>query len=223
MLSKRFLKKLLFPVLSRTAKIYLSKERTVRYDSIEVSVQLGIFHPGLFFSTKILLDFIKPKNLLGVKFLELGCGSGIISILAAKSGAIVTASDINHKAVDNTRFNSQKNGVDVKVIISDLFDNILDQKFDWIIVNPPFYPKEVNKIDDLAWFCGSDFQFFRKFFFQLRPFINYDSNVIMILSEDCDIKKIKLIALENNFTLEEIFRKKSWLEWNYIYKIIPAD
>lgn len=221
--SKRFLKKLLFPVFSRAAKFYLSKERIYKYDKIEITVKPGIFHPGLFFSTKILLDFLKTKKLSGTKFLELGCGSGIISILAIKSGAIVTASDINQKAADNTKINSESNGVDITVVVSDLFDNILDQKFDWIVVNPPYYPKEAKNEEDFAWFCGSDFQFFRKFFLQLKQFTKNDSNVIMILSEDCNIKKIKSIAIEHTFSLEEISVKKNWLEKNIIFKITWND
>ena len=42
----------------------------------------------------------------------------------------------------------------------------------------------------------------------------------MILSEDCDIKRIVEIAESNSFTLDEVKRKRKWGEWNYLYRIV---
>ena len=45
------------------------------------------------------------------------------------------------------------------------------------------------------------------------------SEVYMILSEDCDIQRIRVIAKEKAFLLEEVKRRRKWNEWNYIFKI----
>ena len=130
------------PIVRKIAKIYTSKERNFSFKSIKVIVKPGVFHPGLFISTKILLNFIEGLNLVQKTFLELGAGSGIISILAAKKGAKVYATDISSIAIENIKLNAEKNGVDIAVIRSDLFQNLSDLKSDYIIINPPYYKKD---------------------------------------------------------------------------------
>ena len=75
----------------------------------------------------------------GSSFLEVGSGTGIVAIHAAKAGAKVTASDINPEAVECTRRNGAKNGVHLKVVLSDLFEDIPGY-FDIIAFNPPYLP-----------------------------------------------------------------------------------
>src|SRR4029079_10565830 len=90
---------------------YLSKTRVYRYKDIRLSIAPGVFHPGFFFSTQLLLQYISKLPLQGKRFLELGCGSGLISIAAAKMGAMVTATDINPLATEYLKENSRRNNV----------------------------------------------------------------------------------------------------------------
>src|SRR5688572_16208953 len=78
---------------------YLSKERRYRYKGIEMVIPPQVFHPGFFSSTKLLLNYIASHPLNNHSLLELGAGSGLISIFAAKKGAEVMASDINSIAI----------------------------------------------------------------------------------------------------------------------------
>ena len=52
--------------------------------------------------------------------LEIGCGSGIISMHLAQRGNVVTAIDINPKAVEATKFNSKENDLEIEVLEGDL-------------------------------------------------------------------------------------------------------
>lgn len=81
---RSFIKKITHPFLKFGLKLYYFKPRKYCYETICVKVHSDVFPPHLTFSTKILLDFIKPLELKNKTFLELGCGSGIISLLAAK-------------------------------------------------------------------------------------------------------------------------------------------
>ncbi len=62
--------------------------------------------------------------------LEIGCGSGIISINLAKRGNQVTAVDINPKAIEATKFNSKKNNANIETIEGDMFSKLKNRKFD---------------------------------------------------------------------------------------------
>ncbi len=179
----------------------------------------GVFFPIFTISTKLLIDFIENLEIEGKSFLELGCGTGIISVFAAQEGAIVTASDINPKAIENSRQNAERNNVPIKLVQSDLFNSFENQNFDVIVINPPYYPKDPKSDEEKAWFCGSEFQYFTRLFNSIFPFITSSSEVYMILSEDCDIQRIRVIAEEKAFLLEEVERRRKWNEWNYIFKI----
>jgi release factor glutamine methyltransferase len=119
---------------------YLSKERSYSYKNIQLRIHPEVFHPGFFHSTKILLNVPgNPVFAQGKKLLELGAGSGLISISAAKAGADVTATDINPVAMRYLEANRRFNGVTLTVIVSDLFEQIPEQVFDVIVINPPYY------------------------------------------------------------------------------------
>ena len=187
---RNFIKKITHPFLKYALKTYYYKPRKYCYDSICVQVHPKVFPPHLTFSTKILLDFIQTLDLKSKTFLELGCGSGIIALFAAKKEAIVTASDINQTALLYLEKNAKKNNLKIKTLASDLFDSIEEKSFDYIIINPPYYPKNPKNISEKAWFCGANFEYFEKVFYQLKHEVNFE-NTFMILSEDCALEKIK--------------------------------
>lgn len=201
-------------------KWYLSKPRDVKYNNITITVLPDVFHPGLFHSTKIVLDFLSTQNIKGRKFLELGCGSGLISVYASQKGAVVTASDINTKAIENVLLNATRNQVEVEVIHSDLFTKMPDIKWDWIIINPPYYPADPTNEAEFAWYCGQEHQYFENLFKSLSKYSDSKSHVLMILSEVCDLQKIFSIATAHDFTFEKITEKKVWVDGrNYLYWI----
>lgn len=207
------------PLLKKLAKAYTNKQREFKYKSISVTILPGVFHPGLFISSKLLLNFVDNLNLKNKTLLELGAGSGVISILAVKKEAIVYASDISSKAVENIKLNSIKNNVYINVFTSDLFQSVPDIQFDLIIINPPYYRKDPQKEEDYAWNCGSNYEFFTSLFSSLAKYLHDNSTVYMILSEVCDIEKIKSIGEKNGFNWKLKLKKRVWGEKNYIYSI----
>lgn len=82
-------------------------------------------------------------------FLEIGCGSGIQCIVAAKKATVkkVVGVDLNEKAVDLSEKNAVLNGVAGKCLFfkSNLFSTLeklhdVPAKFDCIAFNPPYLP-----------------------------------------------------------------------------------
>jgi release factor glutamine methyltransferase len=179
----------------------------------------GIFHPHFTISTRLFLQYLEKQVLENKSFLELGCGTGIISILAAKNGAHVLASDINPLAIENVMQNATHNNVKISTYTSDLFTNIPKQHFNYIVINPPFYPKAPKNINEEAWFCGEGFEYFEKLFSTIGQYFNSQSEVLMILSEDCEINYIEKIALKNQVVFSTVLEKKKWGERNYIFKL----
>lgn len=182
----------------------------------------GIFHPAYFFSTKFLLKHILRQDLQGKTFLELGAGNGLISIAAAKKQAQVTSSDISLKVVELLHENAKSNHVILQIIHSDLFDAMPEIQFDIIAINPPYYPKNPRNAFEQAWYCGENFEYFEKLFSQLAAFCSTQTQVLMVLSEECDLDRIKTIAKNNKFDMYVKEKKRIYWEMNYIFEIRTA-
>ncbi len=191
-----------------------------RYEDITLQIPPQVFHPGFFFSTRLLLNHIKQLPLEGRTFLEPGCGSGLISMYAAKKNAVVTATDINPVAIEFIKKNSKLNGVELTIIYSDLFKAIPEKQFDIIAINPPYYKKQPRTASDYAWFCGENGEYFTKLFDGLHHYMHNDSTVLMVLFEGCDLEMIENIAAENGFDLHCVLTRKNLLEKNFIFKIV---
>ncbi|HEY6159763.1 MAG TPA: HemK2/MTQ2 family protein methyltransferase [Bacteroidia bacterium] len=210
-------------IAARTWKPFLEKRlsRTNEYshNGIKLSIPPGIFHPHYFYSTRFLLEHLLRENLRNKTFLELGCGSGLISLAVSKKGARVTASDINPTAVKALKENSGKNGLELNIIHSDLFTNIPPQTFDLIAINPPYYRGKTVNEKDLAWYCGEHHEFFIGLFKSIKDFMHPSTKVFIILSDDCDMPAIKDIAAKNSVTLRESASKRFLLSTERIFII----
>ena len=96
-----------------------------------------------------VLDIYKNKNSLN--FLEVGIGSGCLSlsILKEKKSFLGTGIDLCQDCIKISRLNANKLGVDnrIKLLKSDV-DNLIFHKYDLIISNPPYIKKlDLNKLD----------------------------------------------------------------------------
>ena len=82
-----------------------------------------------------------------LKILDLGTGSGCISIALAKNlpSAQVFALDISTEALEIARFNAKKNNVEINFISSNMLEWKSIQQFDIIVSNPPYVLEKEQK------------------------------------------------------------------------------
>ena len=202
---------------------YSSKDRNYQYKGLKIKIDKGVFHPGFFFSTKHLIRFLETLPLRDKTILELGCGTGLIGLVSAKKGAIVTLSDISKLAVECAQKNAKENKVSLTCVHSDLFDQLESQHFDYILVNPPYYPDKPKNSQELAWYCGTEFEYFKKFFSQLKQNNASLTRTYMVLSEFCQFDKIQEIAISAGFRMEVVDRIRNSIEESLIYQIVPIN
>lgn len=83
-------------------------------DFVSVLLDPGLaFGTGTHPTTALCLTWLEGQNLSGMNIMDYGCGSGILGIAALKLGASsVVGVDIDSQALDASRENSRKNGVD---------------------------------------------------------------------------------------------------------------
>jgi release factor glutamine methyltransferase len=225
-LSVKILKRVLEVFYRPWVRWYVSSKRKYVYNNIRLHIRPGVFHPGLFFSTRILLDFIAGKDLRNKKVLEPGAGSGLLSVFCATKGSRVLAIDINPEAVSGILENIQLNSAliragagSVEVRTSDLFENLAPETFDLILINPPYYRGTPEDYAGHAWYCGENFEYFIKLFRGLENYTDSNSHIYMVLSGETETGTIKSIANENKFDLHCVHKTKNLLENNFIFQI----
>lgn len=124
------------------------KPYTVTICNREFTVLPNVFSPKYFFDTEIFAKNLPIKE--GEELLEIGPGTGAISVTAALNGAKrVVAVDINPDAVKNAQLNAKNHGVEdrVEVRLGNLYEALKpNEKFDVIFWNTPFGLTEEENI-----------------------------------------------------------------------------
>jgi ribosomal protein L11 methyltransferase len=101
-----------------------------------------VINPGAAFgtgrheTTALCLEALEETVLPGTCVADVGCGSGVLAIAAAKLGAArVVASDIDPLAVAATRENAEANGVAARITVSESAVPPSGQVFDVVVAN----------------------------------------------------------------------------------------
>lgn len=155
-----------FPVATRALIKFLHLAHRLRgydrYDEFIVErvhdapilVTPSVFNPrrmrtGEFFASHLDSSRIGPS----AEVLDMGTGSGVCAVFAARHARRVVAVDINASAVRCARVNALLNHVDDRIDVrhGDLFDPIAGERFDLVLFNPPFLTGEARNDRDRAW------------------------------------------------------------------------
>lgn len=103
-------------------------------------------------SARELAEVLAARQWRGARMLELGCGLGLASIVAARAGARVTASDWSQLAIDNLADNAARNGVELETIVADWDEPaelLTAAPFDLVVAADVLY--EIRKGETLSW------------------------------------------------------------------------
>ena len=219
---RRIIKRIQSRIWKPYVQWYLRKPRRFRFRDVELLIRPEVFHPGMFYSTRFLVEYLDGFDLRGKSLWELGCGSGLISILAVKHGASVTASDSNPVAIENLRHDALKNRVSLNAIESDLFAAIPPRVFDWIVINPPYYKGHPQTLAQQAWYAGEHYEFFDKLLGGIGGYMSGETTTCMVLSDSCDLSRIRSLAHDHGLALEQKAIKRLSIEDNVIFHIVPA-
>lgn len=125
-----------------------------RVDGIPILVTPTVFNPkrlrtGEFFASRLDGALIGSND----EVLDMGTGSGVCAVFAARHARRVVAVDINAAAVRCAGINAQLNRLEDKIEArhGDLFEPVAGQRFDLILFNPPFRRGEPRNDRDRAW------------------------------------------------------------------------
>jgi len=110
----------------------LRRTRRVRVDDHTLVVPPGVLDPVLFRSGAWFAREV-ARAARGRRVLDLGCGTGVVGVLAQAAGARVVATDIDPRACAAARDNGLGD-----VRRGDLFEGVQGERFDLVAFNPPY-------------------------------------------------------------------------------------
>ena len=200
--------------------------RTVRADGFRLTVRPTVFHPRFFIASEYLSRFVTQLNLRDLNVLDVGTGTGIIALSAARAGAAnVLAVDINPNAALSARENAATHGYadKVSVVCGDLLSALSPRaRFDVILSNPPFFPEEPIDVADRAWHAGPGYRDIRSLFEQARTRLAPGGRFYLLLSSDSDLGLIGALIEQAKFRFRLVGRKSLLIESLVLFELRQA-
>lgn len=150
---------------------------------VPIIVLPDVFNPKLFHTGALLARHVHDVTHPGMRILDMGTGSGICAVFAARQGAQVVAVDITAEAVRCATINALLNGVEKRIEVrrGDLFAPVGDERFDLILFNPPFYTGRPAAAWEHAWRSEDAIE---RFAAGVAKALAEDGRALVILSTD---------------------------------------
>ena len=197
--------------------VILGERKTGKPYKVECCGMKIVVNPGVYQTSgdsELIAKSVKiNKNEI---FLEIGCGTGVVSIATAKRSKSGIGVDINEKAVENSKQNADMQGIkNVEFLKSDVFENV-SGKYNVIICNPPFTKHDArDNIDRMFWDPEDEMK--RKFFREAGKFLKPNGKIYFGWANfaDVDVNLPFKLAEENGYELVNKFNKPFENDFTY--------
>jgi HemK-related putative methylase len=130
--------------------------RLEEVQGMSVLVLPTVPNPKLLRTGAFFASCLGAELLAGRTVLDMGTGSGICALVAARHARRVVAVDISRAAVRCASINAQINQLEsgIEFRHGDLFAPVAGESFDLVLFNPPFLLGEPENERDAAWRSG---------------------------------------------------------------------
>jgi methylase of polypeptide subunit release factors len=203
----------------------LKRDRTTiaHAAGFRLTVRPTVFHPAIFLTSKFFAAFIGRQDWAGKRVADVGTGSGILALAAARAGAVsVVAIDINPNAASTARENAVANGLADRVtaVCSNLLAAIAPcPQFDVILASPPSFPGEPRDLADRAWHAGQDYRDIASLFDQAHERLVPGGRFYVLLSSDSDIDYLGTLVERAGFRWRTVEERSIMIESFIIYEL----
>jgi len=182
----------------------------------------GVLNPALFRTSGVVLDALHGGAVpAGATVLDLGTGSGVLAVAAARTARSVVAVDLNPAAVRCARINALLNEVEDRVEVrqGDLFAPVAGERFDVVLCNPPFYRGEPRTPLEVAFYST---EFARRFSAGLTHHLMADGFALVVLSSDGDIGGFEAAFRDAGLAFRAVAEQDLVSERVRLYRLTPG-
>ncbi len=202
----------------------LNRQRTTQTEvaGLKLSVGPSVFHPKMFLTSRFFAEHLQRQDLRGLRVVEVGTGSGILALSAAKAGAVsVLALDINPEAVRTAATNAIANDLpQVEARESNLFSAVPEsEKFDLIISSPPSFSGEPRNVADRAWHAGPGYRDIMPLFDQAAARLAPGGLMYLLVSSDTNMALFDQLIANAGLRSTRIATQSIVVEKFYLYEL----
>ncbi len=168
----------------------------------------SVFNPLLLRSGAFFARALAAQPLpADARVLDMGTGSGVCAILAARTARRVVAVDINPAAAHCARLNTVLNGCEhrIEVLHGDLFEPVGTERFDRVLFNPPFYRAAPGTDRDRAWRA---LDVAERFADGLAAHLTAAGEALLVLSSYGDATAFELALARAGFALQPLATRR---------------
>jgi release factor glutamine methyltransferase len=197
--------------------------RTVQAGGFRLTVRPTVFHPRFFVSSERFAAFIDGLDLRGKRVIDVGTGTGILALAAARAGAdSVVAADINPNASLNAEENARANGFGGRVagLCSNLLAALAPRPlFDVILSSPPKHAGEPRDLTDRGWHAGPAYRDVAALFDQARERLKPGGRLYVMVSSDSDLDLFGKLIDKAGFRAKLAHEYSIFIESFIIYEL----
>ena len=198
--------------------------RVTRAAGFRLTVRPTVFHPRYFISSECFAGFIGGLDLSGKHVVDIGTGSGILALAAARAGSeYVTATDINPNAALTAAENARANGMGDRVtaVCTDLLSAFAPRPlFDVILSSPPKHAGEPRNLADRGWHAGPNYRDIEVLFKQSRERLKPGGRLYVMLSSDSDLDLFGTLIDRAGFHARLVHEHSIFIESFIIYELL---
>jgi release factor glutamine methyltransferase len=199
--------------------------RVTRAAGFRLTVRPTVFHPRYFISSERFAEFIGTLDLSGKHVVDIGTGSGILALAAARAGAEnVLATDINPNAALSANENAQANGLGGRVtgLCTNLLAAVAPRPlFDVILSSPPKHAGEPRNLADRGWHAGPQYRDVAALFEQARQRLKPGGRLYVMVSSDTDLDLFSSLIEKAGFRARQVAEYSLVIESLIIYELLP--
>lgn len=215
---RKLLKKVYMHLICAILKLYHSiwkSSYSIKLGKNAFVIFPSVFDPKFSMSSTLLASTIhvEPNESL----LDMGTGSGVLAIIAAKQAKDVIAIDINTQAIQCAYMNASLQRVkNISFIVSDLFAAVKkDKMFDLILFNPPYFEKSAKNMMERAW-CNSNIVPFLR---QSKHFLKPKGRIIITFSSMGDLELLYEACNRLGFSIKHKREKSLFFERIFVFEL----
>lgn len=186
----------------------------VRANGFEIAVLPTVFHPRWHFTSVFFAEAVERLASKGAEsVLEVGTGTGLAALSAARYARQVVAVDVNPLAVLCARLNASSNGLAAKVQVygGDMFAPVAGMRFDLVVCNPPYFAREPGTDAELAYAGGAELQWLSRLGREAHAYIASRGSLICVFGDSADVPALVRTIVAEGWAGRRIARRR--LPW----------